>query len=1498
MGTMSNKTKSKKNKDSILIIGEEQLKVPDDFIEDIQDEESDKTAINIYNKSRVTLDDIFSHYVSDKPTDGYILAAQNYVKCSISEKFFVREGDYINYFKLKDESEIEYEDKDDFVDAQIEMSIILLLIQETESFTNLYSRLSAINQRAFYIKFILLIKASEINDEIQSNKIIYCSDLILKEDPYNEEGNLNKGYALLKLAKYSEAEENFTKVLDNNNKDYEAWLGVAEAFKHQDKYNDAVDSYNRVLFNDSTNTGALYGLGYCLLKRGDFSRAKIVFNDYEKINPEGMEGKKLAIAIDFLLEDFADAFWKLNLLDNDQKISALYWTCEQAEFHESYNICLISLDYLIKLDRSNNFYFHARSKIYKKFGDFLKAANAYKKYLDLLEENAPSSVNIQNKKDIVSFYKRLGNYREAINIVEDSISIDTNGNDINNILFSLYYLQGHKDKAYTYLDSLTHWPKFYSLEILLKDCLKLKKYEEIDVISGQMLDLYDGSILAHFAKLIALIKKIEISNNNIEDARSLMSRISDIGKERPELLIMLIHQLSKIWETISDITDLDRIILKSINLKLDFMSSILKYAKFVALWEIERKLAFDYYMEDSEVRFLFTTTYQQVAVIATVKYPSISYFTKNIRPDIKSYAFERVQNIINNNQRYSTLNKFYKKIVPDFVLKECNEIIERFDLYRTKALVISPDEIKDQSQDVGPGIVLVERGCSGNIYNQGISKNGEDSEQKNIKYDILYYSFDGSKSLLDYTRSFIGENTDISFTNVPAEILNNYNIISRSLCGEKKSSKPPEAIKIPTEIKVHNQVLIDNYAWMRDSHKYEDILNQLIDSENQYLDKYLENEKENMDFIIEEMKSRMNLEHTTPLADTIAGYDYFISYIKDKDFPICYRQKEGSELDYTKAELVLDFNKMNDKKPIVSVSGIFFSEKHNMLAYGLDYSGNELFEIRIVDLTTLQEKSDVITKVLIRQGSTYSNKLIWHKSICGFLYFDGSKDKIRFHKIGDDQDNDTSLNIKHKNSISRIGFKKSANGELVIISNNHKIEKNELYIISLIDDFIEAKKVITNDGNFHYSMDQSGDYIYVRINDKGNNFRIIRTMLNDLSDPDFSDDSWEEFISHDKKRYIDSFYVSENFLILNYLRKGNPEIEIVRIDDKKSKKVEFSTEAPIAYGFVSDFASDCIDISYLTFLGEGIRYSYDFDTNTISIIGYESIKNVNKKEYEIKRVWAENKGVKVPISLCYKKSLMKKDGSNPVFICGYGSYGEKCYGIEHIPYVYSLLDRGFIFAIAHVRGGGELGYDWWDGARGVNQKNKFLDFISCGEYLIQENYTSAGNIVSYGGSAGGTLVAVSANLRPDLFKIIIPSSPRLDFCNLMLKSNCDNNCSVFEAGNPKEKKYFESILMNCPYWSIKKGNYPSVYIMNGMNDRRVSCYESLKFSAKIREFKTNKSNIFVRTKMNRGHLPPTSEFEVIDEVAEKYIFILKEFGIKVDIENKKGKIKEKKSKNA
>lgn len=377
----------------------------------------------------------------------------------------------------------------------------------------------------------------------------------------------------------------------------------------------------------------------------------------------------------------------------------------------------------------------------------------------------------------------------------------------------------------------------------------------------------------------------------------------------------------------------------------------------------------------------------------------------------------------------------------------------------------------------------------------------------------------------------------------------------------------------------------------------------------------------------------------------------------------------------------------------------------------------------------------------------------------------------------------------------------------------------------------------------------------------------------------FQDAAWENYIA-ESKQYLAGYDVSNDYLTLNYRDCGLPVIKVKHFDSGLEKHIKFPDQSFSASGSVANFVENDLRIAYSSLARPATAFSYDFANNKLSILKTQKIPSgFNPDEYMVERVLATSSdGTEVPISLLYKKSLFKKDGSNRLYLYGYGSYGIA------VPPTFrntaiSLVNRGFVYAIAHIRGGDDLGHDWYEAAKFLTKKRTFEDFIASAEYLIAQQYTAKGNITICGGSAGGLLIGAVLNEKPELFKAAIAHVPFVDMLNTMLDESLPLTPGEFkEWGNPKDKKYFEYILSYSPYENIKSQKYPALMVTAGLSDPRVGYWEAAKWVARLRERKTDSNKIIFKTNMEAGHRGASGRFDYLKEEADDLLFILFSYG--------------------
>ncbi|MBP7189770.1 MAG: S9 family peptidase [Rickettsiaceae bacterium] len=674
----------------------------------------------------------------------------------------------------------------------------------------------------------------------------------------------------------------------------------------------------------------------------------------------------------------------------------------------------------------------------------------------------------------------------------------------------------------------------------------------------------------------------------------------------------------------------------------------------------------------------------------------------------------------------------------------------------------------------------------------------------------------------------------------------------------------PIAKEIERKETIGNFTITDNYAWLRDKNwpnKVDDpdVISYLKE-ENEYAEDFFSKYHDLQEQIFEELKGRIKL--TDQTAPVIKDDYYYYSRTEEfSNYSIICRKFKSMDAE---EEVILDINKLAKGKDFTKVSGVFASPDHSMIAYPVDFSGDEKFTIRLLDLKTGEYLKDEIK-------DTCGN-VVWSKDGAGFFYVPVDEDlkhtKVRFHKLGEDVSKD-KLVFHETDILYNVSIDKSGSEEYLIIRiSGH--DNNEYRSLSLKNLSSEPTVILPRKEKIDYSVDHRGEYFYIRINDTSSNYRMIRLNLSNWKT--------EEYLQADKDRYLSDFGVTKSYLILNYKYKGLDEIVVSSFNSNEKKSLSFSDESYTAEAFSTNFHMDDIRINYSSLARPNTLYQYDFDTSALKTLKLDEIPGgFDSSEYQVRRIWADNNGVKVPISLVYKKSLFKKDGSNPLYLYGYGSYG-----ISIPPSfrrsIFSLVDRGFVFAIAHIRGGDDLGYDWYESAKFLTKKRTFEDFIACAEYLIDEKYTSKGEIVIAGGSAGGLLVGASVNQKPELFKAVIAHCPFVDVLSTMLDDTLPLTPGEFkEWGNPKDPEYFEYIKSYSPYDNVEAKSYPAFFVTAGISDPRVGYWEPAKWVAKLRKIKTDNNLIILKTNMDSGHHGASGRFDYLKEIAQEYLFVITRF---------------------
>ena len=680
----------------------------------------------------------------------------------------------------------------------------------------------------------------------------------------------------------------------------------------------------------------------------------------------------------------------------------------------------------------------------------------------------------------------------------------------------------------------------------------------------------------------------------------------------------------------------------------------------------------------------------------------------------------------------------------------------------------------------------------------------------------------------------------------------------------------PKINKILNTVKIHNEELIDNYSWIKQKDWKEVILNpnklntqvkKYLDEENLFKENQLKDINDIEKKLFEELKSKIkNEDNSVPKKD--GDYLYGYKYNKNSEYPIYYRKNTTNNSE----EIILDCEKKSKTHTYFNVASISHSHDHKYVAYNIDTNGSEYFSIFIEDIQKQELLSPEIKNTTGDIVWSLDNKYIFYVR----LDQNHRPTKVFKHKIGSNSEKDLLIyEEKDPSFFCSINLSKTKN-YLFIRTADH--ETSEYLFINLKLNEIKPTLFKKRVKKIEYDLEHHEKFFLISTNvDNAKNFKIMISH-------EESYQKWEEFIPYEKVNLILDFILLKDWLVRLERTEGSENIIILNLNNKNQHKISFDEEA---YNLSLDHGYE-----YET---DTFRYSYSSPTTPKSVFDYDckskkqELKKTqevpsghNKDDYICKKIFATaHDNEKIPITILYKKGV-KLDSNNYLLLYGYGSYGIS------IPSNFStnrlsLVDRGIIYAIAHIRGGKEKGYEWYENGKLLNKKNTFLDFISCAEKLCEDKYTSPKKIVAQGGSAGGLLMGYIANERPDLFLGIIAQVPFVDICNTMLDEDLPLTVTeIPEWGDIKnDKKSFLYVKSYSPYDNVKKQNYPHMLVTGGISDPRVTYWEMTKWVAKLRENKTDNNLLLLHMNMTAGHSGASGRFDYLKEIAMEYGFVLK-----------------------
>ncbi|WP_240740140.1 S9 family peptidase [Flagellimonas allohymeniacidonis] len=675
-------------------------------------------------------------------------------------------------------------------------------------------------------------------------------------------------------------------------------------------------------------------------------------------------------------------------------------------------------------------------------------------------------------------------------------------------------------------------------------------------------------------------------------------------------------------------------------------------------------------------------------------------------------------------------------------------------------------------------------------------------------------------------------------------------------------SKPPIAKKIPKSLELHGDVRIDNYYWLNNREDEEVI--DYLSAENAYYEQMTAHTKTFQEELFKEMKSRIK-EDDASVPYKLNGFWYITKYETGKEYPIYSRRKEILE---AANEVMFNCNTMAEGHDYFHLRGISVSPNNKLASFGLDTISRRQYHIQIKDLETGEIHPDKIENTTGSSVWANDNKSIFYTKKDPVTL---RSDKIYKHVLGTPSEED-ELVFHEKDSTFYTFVYKTKSKEYIVIGSTSTLT-SEYRFIKADNPNDEFKVFAPRERGIEYSLAHYQDYFYILTNkDSATNFKLMRTSLDKTGIKD-----WQEFIPHKEDVLLEDLEIFKDYYVLLERENGLNQIRVSRWDDSESYYLPFTSETYVAGPFVN-----------LDFNTEKFRYYYNEMGSPYAIIEFDLAKNTkkvlkqqevlggkfDKTNYRTQRLWATARdGVQIPISMVYHKDT-KLDEQNPLLQYAYGSYGSTV-----DPYFssvrLSLLDRGFIYAIAHVRGGEYLGRPWYDDGKLLNKKNTFTDFVDCSRFLIENRYTSPEHLYASGGSAGGLLMGAIVNMAPELYHGVIASVPFVDVVTTMLDESIPLTTGEYdEWGNPNEKEYYKYIKSYSPYDNVEAKPYPNLYVSTGLHDSQVQYWEPAKWVAKLRDLKTDDNILFLDTNMDAGHGGASGRFESLKEKAKEYAFIL------------------------
>jgi len=680
----------------------------------------------------------------------------------------------------------------------------------------------------------------------------------------------------------------------------------------------------------------------------------------------------------------------------------------------------------------------------------------------------------------------------------------------------------------------------------------------------------------------------------------------------------------------------------------------------------------------------------------------------------------------------------------------------------------------------------------------------------------------------------------------------------------KQGVEAPVAEKVPHEMTIHGDTRIDNYYWMRDDERKDPKVLAYLEAENAYTDEMLAHTEDLQQKLFEEMKSRIAKDdNSVPVRD--GDYYYSTEMRGDNEYPIYVRSTDFSG---TNKQILLNVNELAEGKDYYSVGSLEVSPDDAILAYSEDTVSRRMYEIKLKNMKTGELLPDQIKNT--------SGDIVWGNDGQHFYYIKKDPEtllgyQVYRHKVGTEQQQD-ELVYEEQDTTFYTGIRKSKDDSKIYIIHD-ATESKGVSLIDANDPNAKPVEFVPREDGLEYSIAKHGDDYYVLTNLDAVNFRLMRVSADKLGDKQH----WQEVIPHKEDTRLEDIELFDQHLVYKQRQRGLTEVFVRNLNTGDEQELSFRDKAYTLYFYGNKEADNPeLRLYYTSMTTPGSHYNVDLNSLDKTLLKQQPVLGDFKPEnYASERLFVTARdGAEVPVTLVYRKDKFKKDGANPLYQYGYGSYGstsEPSFSSNRL----SLLDRGFVFAIAHIRGSQMLGRTWYEDGKKLTKQNTFNDFVDVTKSLVEQGYGAEDKVFAMGGSAGGLLMGAVINQAPELYLGVAAHVPFVDVVTTMLDESIPLTTNEFdEWGNPKEKVYYDYMLSYSPYDQISAQDYPNLLVTTGLFDSQVQYFEPAKWVAKLRDYKTDDNLLLFKTEMEAGHGGVSGRFKRLQNTALEYAFFL------------------------